>query len=107
MKQYVIKNYDDKVMTTYMSDYERNEEEVMEEQGVWYDEDEYYYSEEVYQCDRDKNEVVRVKDLMEAFERRYGHDESGCSLSYGSDIWFSPSEILEFIGKFADEHGMI
>lgn len=107
MKQYVIKNYDYEVMATYMSDYERNEEEVMEEQGVWFDKDEYYYTEEVYQCARDKNEVVRVKDLMEAFERRYGHDECGCSLSYGSDIWFSPSEILEFIGKFADEHGMI
>ena len=107
MKQYVIKNYDDEVMTTYMSDHERNEEEVMEEHGVWFEKDEYYYTEEFYQCDRDKNEVVRVKDLMEAFERRYGHDDGGRSLSYGSDIWFSPSEILEFIGKFADEHGMI
>ena len=103
---YVIKNYDDDVMTTYVSDYERNEEEVMDEQGVQYDKDEFYYTEEIYQCDRDKNEVVKVKDLMEAFERRYGHDESGCRL-YGSDIWFSPSDILKFIEGFADEHGMI
>lgn len=105
--QYIIRKYNDEVVTTYVGDCEQNVRQVLVDHNIPFDEDEIYCTEEVYQSERDKYELVRVKDLMEAFALKYGHDNSGCRLSYGSDIWFSPEEILKFIGNFADENGMI
>lgn len=58
---------------------------------------------EIYSCDRNENEVICVKDLMEAFADKFGFDDRGCYDDKGN--WFSSETVLEFISDFADDFG--
>ena len=100
---YKIMDENYEVVTTYQSTKERDVKEVLDEQGIEFDVDEWYSTEEIYEADRDPHEMVKSKALLEALAIRFGFDDRGC---YGENGWFSAKAVLDFIADYCDEHGM-